>query len=146
MRTILLDRQPGRRQFALVYDKGDEICSRILDFARELNVSGASFTGIGALSEVTLGYFDPEQKKYLEISIREQVEVLSLAGNIALKDGEPKLHAHIVVGKRDGSAHGGHLLRGKVWPTLELVLQETPGYLRRSLDDETGLALLDAAA
>lgn len=91
------------------------------------------------------GYFDRQKKDYTKIPIAEQVEVLSLAGDIALDGGEPKVHAHIVVGKADGTAHGGHLMAGHGWPTLELILTEPPGHLRRRMDPETGLALLDAA-
>jgi len=64
-------------------------------------------------------------------------------GNIVVtKNGEHKLHAHVVVGKNDGTAHAGHLLEGYVWPTLEVVLIESPENLRRKLDQETGLPLI----
>ena len=53
------------------------------------------------------------------------------------------MHAHVVVGRRDGTAHGGHLLRARVWPTLEVVLAESSAELRKKHDDETGLALID---
>lgn len=59
-----------------------------------------------------------------------------------MKSGRPQLHAHVVVGKSDGSAHGGHLLSARVRPTLEVVLVESPAYLRRETDEETGLALI----
>jgi predicted DNA-binding protein with PD1-like motif len=75
--------------------------------------------------------------------MEEQVEVLSLVGDIALNQGKPKVHAHGVVGKSDGSAHGGHILRARVWPTLEVVLTESPERLCRATDQETGLALID---
>ena len=69
--------------------------------------------------------------------------MLSLAGDIALdEDGEPQVHAHVVVGKADGSAHGGHLLEAHVWPTLEVVLVQPPQELRKRIDPETGLALI----
>jgi predicted DNA-binding protein with PD1-like motif len=84
------------------------------------------------------------RKDYQKISIHEQVEVLSLVGNIALKGSEPSLHAHVVLGKADGSAHGGHLLEAHVRPTLEVVIEEAPRELRRVFDSITGLALLDA--
>jgi predicted DNA-binding protein with PD1-like motif len=100
---------------------------------------------VGAFSDVKLGYFDWEAKDYLEIPLDEQVEVLVLAGDIATKDGEPTVHAHVVVGKRDGSAHGGHLLEAHVRPTLELVLTESAAHLRKQHDPETGLALISAA-
>jgi uncharacterized protein len=132
----------AERTFVLVFDKGDEPVSQLTGFAEEHGVSAAHFTGIGAFSDVTLGYFDREAKDYERIPLDEQVEVLALAGDIALEDGEPKVHAHVVVGKRDGTAHGGHLLEAHVWPTLEVVLVETPGHLRRELDEETQLPLI----
>jgi predicted DNA-binding protein with PD1-like motif len=92
---------------------------------------------------VTLGYFDRARKDYRKIPLPEQVEVLSLIGDVALEDDEPKVHAHVVVGKADGTAHGGHLLEARVWPTLELVLTESPRELARRSDRETGLALID---
>jgi len=75
--------------------------------------------------------------------IQEQVEVLSLIGDIALDDGEPKVHAHVVVGKSDGTAHGGHVLEAHVRPTLEVVLTESPRHLRKRFDPESCLALID---
>jgi hypothetical protein len=100
-------------------------------------------TAIGALRDVTLGYFDPGARRYREIPVAEQVEVLSLLGVITLDGEKPKVHAHIVVGGADGSARGGHLLSGHVFPTLEVVIEELPRHLQRRTDPETGLALID---
>lgn len=105
-------------------------------------MTAAYFTAVGAFRDVVLGYFERERKDYKRISLHEQVEVLSLVGNIALADGKPKLHAHVVIGRSDGSAHGGHLLEAHVWPTLEVMAVESPQHLRRTHDEETGLALL----
>ncbi len=92
---------------------------------------------------MTLGYFDWDTKEYQKIPVREQVEVLSLVGDVALDEqGEPALHAHVVVGKSDGTAHGGHLLQAIVRPTLEVILVESPHYLQRHHDPESGLALI----
>jgi len=133
----------GEGRFALVFDKGDEPMSELERFARERDLTAASFTGIGAFDEVVLGYFDRDAKEYAEIPVREQVEVLSLASDVAVADGRPAVHAHVVVGKRDASAHGGHLLRARVWPTLEVVLTAASAELRKKHDPETGLALID---
>ena len=135
-----------QKTYALIFDKGDEVVRELTAFAKQHAVGAAHFTAIGALSEVTLGYFDRGRKDYTKIPVREQVEVLSLAGDIARQDGEPKVHAHIVVGKADGSAHGGHLLDARVWPTLELILTESPRALARRSDRESGLALIDVEA
>ena len=134
--------EAGERSFALVFETGDEPMSLLERFARENNVTAARFTAIGAFREVVVGYFDWEKKDYLRIPIREQVEVLSLVGDVAVGDKGPKIHAHVVLGKRDGTAYGGHLLEAKVRPTLEVVLTESPALLVREHDAASGLALI----
>jgi predicted DNA-binding protein with PD1-like motif len=129
--------------FVLIFDKGDEFIHDMTRFATENRLAGSHFTAIGAFRDATLGFFDRHKKEYAKILVQEQVEVLSLVGDIALKQGAPQIHAHVVIGKSDGSAHGGHLLQAHVWPTLEVVLTESPKHLRRKLDEETGLALID---
>jgi predicted DNA-binding protein with PD1-like motif len=141
MKTKLINDAP-QGTFAVVFDKGDEVLENLLSFAKTEGLSAAEFTGLGALSDVVLGYFDWQKKDYRRIALDELVEVLALTGNVALEDGEPKLHPHIVVGKSDGTAHGGHLLEGHVRPTLEVIVTESPAHLQRRSDPETGLALL----
>lgn len=145
MKSKLLD-ATGPKTWALIFDKGDEPVAGLTAFAKAQTLGGAHFTAIGAFSDATLGYFDREAKQYRTIPIAEQVEVLSLIGDIALDAGEPKVHAHVVVGRADGSASGGHLLAAHVWPTLEVVLVEAPRHLRKRHDPDTGLALIDPAA
>jgi predicted DNA-binding protein with PD1-like motif len=142
MRSKLLQDHQGERTFAVIFDTGDEALAGLRNFAREANLLGAHFTAIGAFREVTLGYFDVERKQYQKIPVREQVEVLSLVGNVADNEGKPQIHAHVVVGKRDGTAHGGHLLEAHVWPTLEVIVVESPRHLYRHHDPATGLALI----
>jgi uncharacterized protein len=141
MKSKLLH-QAAERTYAVVFDSADEVVSGLTRFAREQSLSAARFTGIGAFSSVVFGYFDLQLKDYQRLPIAEQVEVASLIGDIALADGEPKLHAHIVVTKRDGTAWGGHLLEGHVRPTLEVLLIESPAYLCRKHDPSTGLPLI----
>lgn len=132
----------GLRTFALIFDRGDEAFSTLSRFAERMNLAAASFTGIGALERVTVGWFNWETKKYQSIEINEQVEVLTLAGDVTTKDGKPAVHAHLVVGKSDGTAHGGHLKEAIVRPTLELILTETPAHLRKKFDSASGIALI----
>jgi uncharacterized protein len=141
MKSRILHEGP-ERTFALVFDEGDEVAARLLEFARAEKLGTSQFSGIGAFSAVVLGYFDLERRDYKRIPIGEQVEVLSLLGNVAFVGGEPKIHAHVVLGKRDGTAHGGHLLEAHVRPTLELIVAESPAHLQRVTDEKTGLPLL----
>lgn len=141
MRTKVLA-EGESRTIALIFDRDDEVVSTLERFAQEHAIDAAHFTAIGAFSRATLGYFSWEQKDYLQIPVDEQVEVLTLAGDIARQDGKGKVHAHAVLGRRDGSTVGGHLLQASVRPTLELMLTESPAHLRRVHDPETGLALI----
>jgi len=141
MRSKRLQDAP-ERTYVLVFEKGEEVVGGLETFAEEEGLTGSAFTGIGAFESVTLGYFEQERKDYRRIPIDEQVEVVSLVGNVAIDDGKPQIHAHVVVGKIDGTAHGGHILEARAWPTLEVVLHEQPGHLQRRTDPETGLALL----
>jgi uncharacterized protein len=138
-----LDDVDGRRTFVLVCDGGDDPVEALTAAAKRFDLRAASLTGIGAFAAVTLGFFDYARRDYRRRVIREQVEVLSLIGNVALDRGQPRVHAHVVVGRSDGGALGGHLLGGEVDPTLEVILVEAPATLRRKTDPATGLALID---
>src|SRR5262245_2989428 len=111
--------------FAVIFETGEDPVAGLTRFAEEQRISASSFTAIGAFSEAELGYFDWERKDYERIPVREQVEVLALIGDIALQTEHGKerrkIHAHVVLGRRDGSARGGHLLSARVRPTLEVI-------------------------
>lgn len=128
--------------YVLVFESGNEVVEGLTNFAKKAGISAASITAIGAFSDVDLGYFSIEEKDYKKIPVREQVEVLSLIGDISLYNDQPKLHAHVIVGKADGTAHGGHLLSAHVRPTLEVILTELPIYLHREMDTESGIPLI----
>jgi predicted DNA-binding protein with PD1-like motif len=131
------------RSFAAIFDTGDEVVQDLTALAKDQNLAAAQFTGIGAFRRVTLGYFDWESKEYKKMPVDEQVEVVSLLGDIALNEGGVQsLHPHVVVSRRDGTVLGGHLMAGEVRPTLEVVVHEMPAHLTRRKDRETGLALI----
>src|SRR5208283_1487796 len=141
MRWKQLEKEP--KTSVLIFETGDEIASGLQQFARGQGLGGSSFQAIGALSHAKLGWFNLETKKYDPACVLdEQVELLSLIGDIALRDGEPQVHAHVVVGRADGSAHGGHFLEARVRPTCELILTESPIHLRKKFDSESGIALI----
>jgi hypothetical protein len=142
MRWKLLDAGPPAT-YAVVLAKGDEVMRELGRIVREQKIEAASITAIGAFERAVLGYFDWSTKDYKRIPVEEQVEVLSLLGDVAVSDKGPTLHLHTVLGKSDGGTVGGHLLEGHVRPTLEIALIEPPAHLRKRKDPETGLALID---
>jgi predicted DNA-binding protein with PD1-like motif len=142
MRSKLLNADPPVT-YAVVLDTGGEVIGELGKFVREQEVEAASVTAIGAFSRAVLGYFQWEAKEYKKIAVGEQVEVLSLLGDVAVGDQGPTLHLHAVLGKSDGSVIGGHLIEAHVRPTLEVILIQPPSYLRKRRDAETGLGLID---
>ena len=145
MRWKLLNKGP-EAAYAVVLSTGDEAMACLGAWVREHQIDAGSITAIGAFERAVLGYFDWATKQYKRNPVEEQVEVLSLIGDVAVADGEPTLHLHAVLGKRDGSTVGGHLLEGHVRPTLEVTVLRPPAYLRKKKDPETGLALIDLEA
>jgi predicted DNA-binding protein with PD1-like motif len=146
MKSKLLYDAHGARTFAIVCETGDEPIAALTAFATTQRLAASHFTAVGAFSTAVVAYFDWATKKYQNIPIDEQVEVLSMIGDIVEDRGAPKVHAHVVLGKSDGTAHGGHLVSGSVRPTLEIILSESPPHLRRRFDPESGLALIDPTA
>ena len=141
MKSRQIDQSPNT--FILVFETGDELAKGLLDFANQASLSAASFKAVGALSSLRLGWFSWENRKYEpSVTLDEQVELLSLIGDVALTDGKPVVHAHAVIGRRDGTALGGHLLEAHVRPTCEVMLTESPIHLQKQIDPQSGLALI----
>ena len=144
MQVKEVDRTSGRRLWVAVLDPGEEVKASLTAFARREDVKAASFVALGAFERATIAYFEWDKKRYKPIPIEQQVEVVTLAGDVVRNEkDEPDLHAHTVLGLSDGSTRGGHLLEGRVRPTLEVTITETPGHLVRRKRPELGIALID---
>lgn len=142
MRSKVLS-EGDERTIALVFDAGDEAMSGLARYCETHGVAAARLTAIGAFSRAVLGFYDRHKKDYERIPVHEQVEVVALVGDVALDGGKPRIHAHAVLGRRDGSTCGGHLLEGHVRPTIEVMLVQSPAHLARTADRASGLALID---
>lgn len=145
MRTQLIYGHDGLRTFVAVLDQGDETMASLEALAGAEGLTAAHLTGLGAFRRAELFFFDWEAREYCPIPVEEQTEVASMIGDIAIgPEGKPALHIHAVLGRRNGTALAGHLARGEVRPTLEVVITEAPDHLRRAHDPESGLALIRA--
>jgi uncharacterized protein len=144
MRHKLIHEAAGQRTFAAVLEIGDEAMSFLQQLAQIERLSAAQISAIGAFRSAAVAFFDWERREYQRIPVEEQVEVVALTGDISTGEkGEPKVHAHAVLGRRDGATLGGHLMEGHVRPTLEIIITESPAHLRRVHDARSGLALID---
>jgi predicted DNA-binding protein with PD1-like motif len=146
MQVQLLSRGEQTKEYAVIFGKGDEAFSGLLEFAEEYHITSAHFTAIGALNGATLGWFDPQRKMYKKIPIESQVEVIGMSGDIALYKGKPVVHMHMMVGTSDGTTRGGHVLAAYVSPTLEVMITVDPVAMQKRFDPETDLTLIEPAS
>lgn len=134
----------AERTYILVVEPGEEAFDAISRFAVAERIDAASVTAIGAFRSAVLAFYDLENRRYDEIPVDRQTEVLSFIGDITLDEHEkPHPHLHAVLGLPDGSTRGGHFMKGVVQPTLEVIVRETPAVLRRTFRADLGLALID---
>jgi uncharacterized protein len=144
---VKLVSKPGEnRVWIAVLKEGEEAKQSLLEIAKKEKIEDASFVALGAFGKAAIAYFDWQTKKYQDIPVDEQVEVITLVGDIVPDEkGKPSLHAHTVLGRRDGSTRGGHLQEGHVRPTLEITITEIPAHLTRRKHPDLGLALIEAS-
>lgn len=145
MEVELLNPGEPTKQYAVIFYQGDEAFSGLQEFAEKYHVTSAHFTAIGASNEATVGWFDPQRKMYKKIPIHGQHEVIGMSGDIALYQGKPIAHTHMVVGSPDGTTQGGHVLEAYVAPTLEVMVTEDPVTMQKRFDPETDLTLIEPA-
>ncbi len=145
MQVQLLSRGEQTQQYAVIFYQGDEAFSGLQEFAEKYHVTSAHFTAIGAVNGATLAWFDPQRKMYKKIPIQGQHEVIGMSGDIALYQGKPVVHTHMVVGYPDGTTRGGHVLDAYVSPTLEVMVTVDAIAMQKRFDRETDLTLIDPA-
>ena len=123
-------------------EKGEEVISSIADFAAKNKITAGIVSGIGAITDVTIGYFSGLEKKYFQETFNDEYELLSLSGNISYLDSSPMIHAHIVMSKTDYSLTGGHCFSARVALTVEIYVFTFEQEIRRAMDPNIGLNLL----
>ncbi|MBT9330807.1 DNA-binding protein [Acidipila sp. 4G-K13] len=143
MKVKLVMDTPQEKVYSIVFSKGDEALSGLTDFAKKYHVVDGHFTAIGAVSSATVAWLDLSIKKYHRISIPEQVEVLSMVGDISTYQGKPMIHMHAVFARHDGSTIGGHIFEANVNPTLEVFVTAYPTPLERRPDDASGMKVIE---
>jgi predicted DNA-binding protein with PD1-like motif len=139
MKIQRLNDDGHERHYAVIFSPGDDVLDGLSEFARREEVGAAQITGIGGIHDGLLGWYDRDRKMFREIAIDQQAEVISLVGDIALMADQPAAHVHMAVALADGSTRGGHLLRATVWPTLEVMITESPRALHKQHDMDTGI-------
>ena len=130
------------RTFMFSIQKGQDLLQSIEFFCHHNQIRCATLTGIGAVEKATFGVYNQKTKKYAKINLSQDLEILSLNGNISLFDDQPMVHGHIMFADIEGKAHGGHLMAGTKVFSCELHIQELSGEMKvRKLEKATQLPL-----
>jgi predicted DNA-binding protein with PD1-like motif len=143
MRVKQIKDTPEEKVYAVIFYKGDEVMSGLTDFVIQHKIEDAHFTAIGAINGATLAWLDPVKKIYHRIPVTEQVEVLSLVGDVATFNDKPIVHMHAVLGAPNGTTVGGHVFELNVNPTLEVFLTANTTTLKKKPDDASGMKVID---
>lgn len=132
----------GSASYVIRLETGDDILASLRRFAEAKRVRAAVFEGIGSLNRAKLGHYDFKKRRYTYEVFEDDLEILSLAGNISTLDRDALPHAHVTLGRRDFTVMGGHLDEGSLANMVEIVVQKLPGKLVKAKDEEIGLNLL----
>ena len=139
MKVILQD----NNEYILSCAKGEEIIQELTRFCEEGSIEAAKFTIIGAINEVELAWYDVHNKKYETKTLKEDLEIAGLFGNIAVMDGNTMVHNHGVFSDRDMKVYGGHVNKAVVAAACEGMLTKLIGKIERKYSEEIGLNLMD---
>ena len=129
-------------RYIIKIERGEEVMATLTSFCEQEGIKNALLTGIGAVEWVSCGYYELSTKKYHFTEYDEMVEVISMTGNVALKEGRPFLHVHAVFTDTKNKAFGGHVQEMRVGVVLEVVLTPLSSSIVRELDEDIGLFLM----
>jgi len=123
-------------------ERGEELLSSLREFLEKENIKAGYFTGLGATGVLDLAYYNLTTKKFERHTIKEDVEILSLIGNITMLKDEIIIHTHGTFGRKDLSVFGGHIFSLRVSGACEIHFTKLSGEMTRAYDETTGLNLL----
>jgi predicted DNA-binding protein with PD1-like motif len=122
--------------------QGDDLFDSLKEVVRACDLKvGVVVSGVGMIKQAELAYFI-SSGRYSPILFPEPLELVSLTGNIILQDGEYHMHLHAILADEAKQTVAGHLSKGKVNVTNEIVILKTSIKAKRALDEETGLMAL----
>lgn len=130
-------------QYLIVLDKEQKLVSTLTEIVTKEKILGGYITGIGAIKDVELGYYHLEKQDYIRKTFsKDDYELISLNGNISLKDGAPYVHVHTSIGDDHFQVFGGHLFEAVVAVTAEIYISPFGLMPERELQKSLGLATM----
>lgn len=135
--------QKRDKNFLIRLNRGGEIIASLISFCQKEKIEAGFLVGIGAVDQATLAHYSVENKKYSEKEFNQPLELASLSGTIAILDNKPSIHAHAVLANNSFSTISGHLVKGRISGTGEILVVPLGKEIKKRLDQETGLNILD---
>ena len=130
-------------EIILYLQQGDSLIESLTQLAGEKGLSSAFIQGIGAVTDVTLGYYNLQEKRYETKEFNKNYELISCLGNIAQKEGDPFVHAHVTIGDRNYNVFGGHLFQATISVVGEFIVNPIDFKIERTMNENVGLAVWD---
>ena len=126
--------------YQLSFNRGEKLMSSLNQFAREYKIKGGQLTGLGAVNEVRLAYYDLKTKKYYDRIFNDcDYELINFTGNLTLKDGFPFVHAHISISDHQFNTFSGHLMEATVAILAEIFITPLGVMPERKMNETIGL-------
>lgn len=132
-------------RYQVRFATGESVFDPLLGWLESEGIGFATLTGIGAVGQARVSYWNAKSREYEPHVLDEQLEIVSLIGNATIKDGRPFLHIHVTLGRQDLFIVGGHLNDLVVNPNLEITVQPEATAVNRVLDEGSGLYVMDLA-
>ncbi len=122
-------------------DKGELVNQKLLEVAEQEKLTSGWINGLGAISNIEIGYWDIEKKIYVKQKFDDDYELLSLIGNVSLVDNKPFIHTHISFSDTKFRVFGGHLFDAEIIAAAEFCIFVSDYHLHRKLNCDIGLSL-----
>jgi uncharacterized protein len=126
----------------VIVERGEKLVATLTEAFAVHKIEGGFISGLGALTQAELGYYYLHKRDYLRKTFTDEYELISLTGNVALKDGKPFVHVHAVLGDDKFNAFGGHLFEAVSAVTAEVSVSPFPFAPVRQFNDDVGLATI----
>jgi hypothetical protein len=133
----------GSKKYLIRLERGEEIIGSILEFSKKMTIPFSFLSGIGAISQMTIAFYNLKDKKYIDRNCNEPFEIVSLSGNLSNFNNQPIAHLHIVAANQNFQVIGGHLKSATVAATLEIIIETCDKIINRFPDQKTGLNLIE---
>lgn len=132
----------NKEKYILSFQMGEGLQEELIKFCKDEDIRSGFFVGFGGLQELDLSYYNLSEKRYEDKNIKENLEIVSLTGNIARLNNDIIIHMHGVFSDSKSNAIGGHVKKIVVSGTCEVFLTIFDDVIERKYDDATGLNLM----